>query len=817
MMKYLTASRKGAPPSGNAKGPSSRAIVPVVARGKRTTAPKPFVPPDLSVLENLPVQIGGDEPEAEVAAAKGKSSGKRKKRTRPHDGNTTWTPMNMAEFPWGEPVFEEGEGEDKGKVFNVKCVVCSGALGRTRLIKNKRDNLVKHIGQRKAKTRQTTATGAMLEVGQFYTSPDNLHWINDKIWRASGGGAPKPPAPKRIVNSLERSRKQVQFVLVMDILKRGRPMSDYPLAQTLLQFLNYELPKKHWGENSGWEIASSLKWAIEEQIREDIKRANFISISCDEVTSTANESWISIHVYLCETWARKPLLLCCKQISVDCNAENVAQIVIEALMVEGGMTKAEIGQKLISFGADGASVFQGQKAGVTKRMVETISPYVIGHHCMAHRTNLAAATLGNLHIVGKLEALCAALYSYFARSPKRYLAFVRLAEKLDTSGNKILQNVKPRWISMLGPMVRILEEYKTLVANMDECDTELGKKNLALLCDFESLLSLPAMIPLLDCVNDLIKFAQSRSVFICDFVTAVKVCQGELFQKFVDEGTAFQGNCFQNFCNIIADSSEIIDFGWFPDLETHEDFLSMHVLDAKHMCYKVVEGRTVPVNRELFDTTVEEVKQASKQAAMQLISELEERFPASDLVNAIGVVFPQYWMGPNCLELFPLHLDILKNYYFSARDIETDRESGGRTIVDALLNGRDLDNQATLFKQTMIKHAPKVMEDALKLGKNPLSLLWSRLQGSGGYLCGYLTEWFKMADLAVTTVIGSVEDERTFSTLSWLKSKVRNRLNDHLDCTISVYSQKYFELSTFPYEKAIEHWLEHKDRRGAQN
>jgi hypothetical protein len=60
---------------------------------------------------------------------------------------------------------------------------------------------------------------------------------------------------------------------------------------------------------------------------------------------------------------------------------------------------------------------------------------------MLHQSKLAVATLRNPHIVAKLEALCATLYSYFSRSPNRYLAFVKLVNEFDVSGNKILQKV----------------------------------------------------------------------------------------------------------------------------------------------------------------------------------------------------------------------------------------------------------------------------------------------------------------------------------------------------------------------------------------
>jgi hypothetical protein len=38
-----------------------------------------------------------------------------------------------------------------------------------------------------------------------------------------------------------------------------------------------------------------------------------------------------------------------------------------------------------------------------------------------------------------------------------------------------------------------------------------------------------------------------------------------------------------------------------------------------------------------------------------------------------------------------------------------------------------------------------------------------------------LSEYIKLCEIAVTVVLGSVEDERTFSTLGFMKSKLRNR------------------------------------------
>jgi len=52
--------------------------------------------------------------------------------------------------------------------------------------------------------------------------------------------------------------------------------------------------------------------------------------------------------------------------------------------------------------------------------------------------------------------------------------------------------------------------------------------NLNLLCDLHMLLGLFCLLPLLEAVHALIKFAQGKDIFICDFVATIKICQVNL-------------------------------------------------------------------------------------------------------------------------------------------------------------------------------------------------------------------------------------------------------------------------------------------------
>lgn len=71
-------------------------------------------------------------------------------------------------------------------------------------------------------------------------------------------------------------------------------------------------------------------------------------------------------------------------------------------------------------------------------------------------------------IVTKVEDLCLAIYTYFGKSPKRHLEFMKLAKMSEIEGLRRLTDVKTRWISLLDLKVQwVLGEYKTLTVKMN--------------------------------------------------------------------------------------------------------------------------------------------------------------------------------------------------------------------------------------------------------------------------------------------------------------------------------------------------------------
>ena len=64
----------------------------------------------------------------------------------------------------------------------------------------------------------------------------------------------------------------------------------------------------------------------------------------------------------------------------------------------------------------------------------------------------------------------------------------------------------------------------------------------------------------------------------------------------------------------------------------------------------------------------------------------------------------------------------------------------------------------------------------------------------------------KVVEIAHVQVSTNVEDERTCSSLSFLKSKVRNLLTTYLDLVVRMFAQDYYTLNTVPYQVVKSNW-----------
>jgi len=124
---------------------------------------------------------------------------------------------------------------------------------------------------------------------------------------------------------------------------------------------------------------------------------------CNEVTSMDNGSWLCIHAYIIENYVRVPHLVFVQRLIDRVGANTLTLLIVKALEIGGDVTLEQISKKLLCFGADGVSTFQGTRSGVTTQLQTKFAPFYMGIHCIAHHCNLAAKSLSTLPIFAIME------------------------------------------------------------------------------------------------------------------------------------------------------------------------------------------------------------------------------------------------------------------------------------------------------------------------------------------------------------------------------------------------------------------------------
>jgi hypothetical protein len=105
----------------------------------------------------------------------------------------------------------------------------------------------------------------------------------------------------------------------------------------------------------------------------------------------------------------------------------------------------------------------------------------------------------------------------------------------------------------------------------------------------------------------------------------------------------------------------------------------------------------------------------------------------------------------------------------------------------------------------MNHNAKVVMQEPSNV--NLVIQMWLKIQFSP-LLVLKLSEYIKVVEITMVQIMGSVEDERTFSHLAFMKSKLHKKLTTHLDLCVCMFTQNFYNVSNFPYDIAITTWKE---------
>jgi hypothetical protein len=97
---------------------------------------------------------------------------------------------------------------------------------------------------------------------------------------------------------------------------------------------------------------------------------------------------------------------------------------------------------------------------------------------------------------------------------------------------------------------------------------------------------------------------------------------------------------------------------------------------------------------------------------------------------------------------------------------------------------------------------------------NPITRLWRMIHASQLLAHSFL-KYLKLVKVAmIMHVFGSIENECCFSLVSFLKNKLHNHLNPHLELLVVMYYQKFFTLENFPCQANYDLWTDISSSHG---
>jgi len=95
-------------------------------------------------------------------------------------------------------------------------------------------------------------------------------------------------------------------------------------------------PKNHWNDFIGWVMVECLHKKMIKNMKEVVAGSKYFALSCDEVTTIDNQSWISIHYYVVQDWCHLPILIFLQQVIEGGGLDNLIEIIMGVLKKERG-------------------------------------------------------------------------------------------------------------------------------------------------------------------------------------------------------------------------------------------------------------------------------------------------------------------------------------------------------------------------------------------------------------------------------------------------------------------------------------------------
>lgn len=490
-------------------------------------------------------------------------------------------------------------------------------------------------------------------------------------------------------------------------------------AQSLgVNFSKTDLPSlKYTSHSSVTELQSALAHVILEDKMSAVKESSIFGITIDESTDRGNQKRLLMYIQYVTSDGVSYCLLSNKKISEgSANAKNIVKLVLEEVEAKG----LEI-RNMVGIGTDGASVMTGKTGGVVK-LLRDHSPALIGVHCAAHRTALAASQAAK-H-VPEMEAYQRTImniFRYFNNSALRSNRLRAIQALLNMPELKFAEVHSVRWLSMHQAVQIIYRTFPALVMTLErEAILEPAAKGiLHEVTQFKFIALTHLMLDILPFMMRLSKKFQADSVnfsvvrpfvqSICDSLRDLAEVEGVFVEKLTeyvreeDNRVVYTRPLSESDCATLTTSinSNYEFLGFSDEEDTDEEEDQVDVGFSPELKY--------------YHQQKDIVKKVTPLYVDNLTKNLEDRFQDTELLECMEVVDPKNIaevkevakygleeitkLGTHFESYLPAKEDLKSEYQIYKRLIKGSYINASiDTVLSGLLKSDDLPNMTTLLK-----------------------------------------------------------------------------------------------------------------------
>ncbi|XP_054588645.2 zinc finger protein 862 [Nothobranchius furzeri] len=497
-----------------------------------------------------------------------------------------------------------------------------------------------------------------------------------------------------------------------------------------------------------------LAAVVEEPILKDIQSSVAIGLEIDESTDVFVTRQLDLHVRYMDAEGK----LYSQFLGLVALSDGKANTIVAALN-EVLVKKKVPTEKLFGLGTDGAAVMTGRLSGVAKQMQDSL-PWLLSVACAAHRLALACKDASSeVPYMGTFRDHLQSLHLYFHNSANR-TAVLRAASQVLGLDNLTVKEVKDtRWLSQHLAVSNLQRNLcAVLGALAEEVDSNkcpLAKGLYSYCCKYRFVAAIYLQADVLPHLARLSKIFQKENVnflAIKDQVPVTIAC----LQDIKDAGNTKAGSFLAQLQTDLDDPTRLGAFGILPEEERGRRGRGQE---------EYSQGMLWPRFRsEVMEPYID-----------ALLDSLDRRFQNIDVMSAFHVLGPQTLTEDDAVAT----ANVLT---LSRKFLPQQPES-------------TLSQEWASFKKHMVTGAFKDLDQ--------LSIL-QKLSAQNDEWANLYPMVSKLAAIAMTVPISSVNCERDFSTMNRVKTDLRNRLQgDHLAACLQL-SINGPPLGEFPYHRALE-------------